>query len=86
MHMVKNSLVMVTTIVFVLALGACEPLGSIPDPEPRSIDGATIGAPGIDVQNYLLDITWDDETGAIDATATLNIEATQELQGGVNEL
>ncbi len=55
-------------------------------------DETTIGAPGmgdplfplegnggIDVQNYLLDIAWDDETGSIDATATLAIDATQDL-------
>ncbi len=55
-------------------------------------DSNTIGAPGlgdplfpgagnggIDVQNYILDISWDDKTGVIEATALLTIKATQEL-------
>ncbi|MEA3292161.1 MAG: M1 family metallopeptidase [Pseudomonadota bacterium] len=37
------------------------------------------GSGGIDVQNYTLDIAWDDRSGAIDATASLAIEATQDL-------
>jgi aminopeptidase N len=37
------------------------------------------GNGGIDVQHYLLDITWDPETGEIDAQATLEVEATQDL-------
>lgn len=37
------------------------------------------GNGGIDVQSYLLDITWDNESGVIDATATLDIKATQDL-------
>lgn len=52
----------------------------------------TIGAPGlgdplfpgagnggIDVQSYVLDISWDDTTGVIEATALLTIKATQDL-------
>lgn len=37
------------------------------------------GNGGIDVQHYFLDITWDPETGDVDAQATLEIEATQDL-------
>lgn len=37
------------------------------------------GNGGIDVQQYLLDITWDDRSGALDGEATMTIAATQEL-------
>ncbi len=38
-----------------------------------------LGNGGYDVQHYTIDLAWDSDTGAIDATATIEATATQDL-------
>ncbi|MEZ4660104.1 MAG: hypothetical protein R2911_21310 [Caldilineaceae bacterium] len=79
-------------LTMLLTLNACTMLQPMADDSAVPAAPSTIGAPGlddplfplegnggIDVQHYLLEIDWDDATGAIDAVATLTIEATQDL-------
>jgi aminopeptidase N len=54
-------------------------LGSVGAPGVGDPIFPNAGNGGIDVQHYLLDVAWSQATGAIDATATLDILATQEL-------
>jgi len=91
----KNRMMFLIALAALFVLSACAPaVPAAPAAEeaPTTIDDATIGAPGlgdplfplegnggINVQHYLLDIAWDDESGAIDATATLTIQALQDL-------
>ncbi|MCB0122536.1 MAG: M1 family metallopeptidase, partial [Caldilineaceae bacterium] len=83
-------LTLLLTIVYVLS--GCTLIQPVADQNTIPTSLSTVGAPGIgdplfplegnggiDVQHYLLEIDWDGATGAINATATLTIQATQDL-------
>ena len=82
----------IALLAILITLSGCTMLPPAADDSASLATTSTIGAPGlddplfplegnggIDVQHYLLEIDWDAATGAIDAVATLTIEATQEL-------